>query len=63
MFSFKEYTQAIDVWSVGCILAEILTRKPLFPGETYHKQVKYILDLLGSPTNAERELRSTTYVA
>lgn len=30
--SFKEYTKAIDVWSVGCILAEMLSGKPLFPG-------------------------------
>lgn len=29
---FKEYTFAIDVWSVGCILAEMLSGKPLFPG-------------------------------
>jgi serine/threonine protein kinase len=28
----KQYTMAIDLWSVGCILAELLARKPLFPG-------------------------------
>ena len=28
----KEYTMAIDVWAVGCIFAEMLTAKPLFPG-------------------------------
>lgn len=33
MLTFKEFTKAIDVWSVGCILAEILTGKPLFPGK------------------------------
>lgn len=32
MLTFKEYTKAIDVWSVGCILAEMLSGKPLFPG-------------------------------
>jgi mitogen-activated protein kinase 1/3 len=32
MLTFKEYTKAIDVWSVGCILAEMLSSKPLFPG-------------------------------
>ncbi|KAJ4170871.1 mitogen activated protein kinase [Fusarium falciforme] len=31
MLTFKEYTKAIDVWSVGCILAEMLSGKPLFP--------------------------------
>lgn len=33
MLTFKEYTKAIDVWSVGCILAEMLSSKPLFPGK------------------------------
>ncbi len=33
MLTFKEHTKAIDVWSVGCILAEMLSGKPLFPGK------------------------------
>lgn len=33
MLSFKMYTKSIDVWSVGCILAEMLNGKPLFPGK------------------------------
>ena len=33
MLSWKQYTKAIDVWSVGCIFAELLGRKPLFPGK------------------------------
>ncbi|KAG1835938.1 mitogen activated protein kinase-like protein, partial [Suillus subalutaceus] len=32
MLTFKEYTRAIDMWSVGCVLAEMLSGKPLFPG-------------------------------
>ena len=32
MLTFKEYTRAIDVWSVGCVLAEMLSGRPLFPG-------------------------------
>jgi mitogen-activated protein kinase 1/3 len=42
MLTFKEYTKAIDVWSVGCILAEMLSGKPLFPGKdcTYRKLSK-----------------------
>jgi serine/threonine protein kinase len=32
MLTFKEYTRAIDMWSVGCVLAEMLNGKPLFPG-------------------------------
>ena len=32
LLSCKRYTKAIDMWSVGCILAELVGRKPLFPG-------------------------------
>jgi mitogen-activated protein kinase 1/3 len=32
MLTFKEYTRAIDMWSVGCVLAEMLSGQPLFPG-------------------------------
>lgn len=32
MLTFKEYTRAIDIWSVGCVLAEMISGKPLFPG-------------------------------
>lgn len=47
MLTFKQYTKAIDVWSVGCILAEMLSGKPLFPGRDYHHQLTLILDVLG----------------
>ena len=33
ILSWKEYTEKIDIWSVGCILAELLLRKPLFQGQ------------------------------
>jgi mitogen-activated protein kinase 1/3 len=47
---FIKLAQAIDVWSVGCILAEMLSGKPLFPGRDYHHQLTLILDVLGTPT-------------
>ncbi|KAJ7906267.1 CMGC/MAPK protein kinase [Mycena leptocephala] len=49
-FMTEYYTKAIDVWSVGCILAEMLSGKPLFPGRDYHHQLTLILDVLGTPT-------------
>lgn len=50
MLTFKEYTKAIDVWSVGCILAEMLSGKPLFPGRDYHHQLSLTLEILGTPS-------------
>ncbi|KAH3680378.1 hypothetical protein WICPIJ_008294 [Wickerhamomyces pijperi] len=50
MLTFQEYTTAIDVWSVGCILAEMLSGKPLFPGRDYHNQLWLIMDVLGTPS-------------
>lgn len=49
MLTFQEYTTAIDVWSVGCILAEMLVGRPLFPGRDYHNQLWLIIEVLGTP--------------
>ncbi|TQS33265.1 hypothetical protein Golomagni_06396, partial [Golovinomyces magnicellulatus] len=50
MLTFKQYTKAIDVWAVGCILAEMLSGKPLFPGRDYHHQLSLTLEILGTPS-------------
>jgi len=50
MLSFKMYTKAIDIWAVGCILAEMLTGRPLFPGRDYSHQLDLILEVIGTPT-------------
>ncbi|KAG6757671.1 hypothetical protein POTOM_037992 [Populus tomentosa] len=44
-----QYTPAIDIWSIGCIFAELLTGKPLFPGKNVVHQLELITDLLGTP--------------
>ncbi|KAB2605437.1 mitogen-activated protein kinase 19-like [Pyrus ussuriensis x Pyrus communis] len=46
---FSKYTPAIDIWSIGCIFAEVLTGKPLFPGKSVIHQLDLITDLLGTP--------------
>ncbi|KAI4388239.1 hypothetical protein MLD38_000586 [Melastoma candidum] len=46
---YSKYTPAIDIWSIGCIFAEVLTGKPLFPGKTVIHQLDLITDLLGTP--------------
>ncbi|KAL2546011.1 Mitogen-activated protein kinase 9 [Forsythia ovata] len=48
---FSKYTPAIDIWSIGCIFAEILTGKPLFPGKNVVHQLDLITELLGSPSS------------
>ncbi|GAA5907827.1 hypothetical protein JCM5296_005796 [Sporobolomyces johnsonii] len=50
MLTFKQYTKAIDIWSVGCICAEMLSGRPLFPGRDYHHQLSLILAVTGTPT-------------
>nr|AMO00482.1 mitogen-activated protein kinase 13 [Manihot esculenta] len=47
---FSKYTPAIDIWSIGCIFAEVLTGKPLFPGKSVVHQLDLITDLLGTPS-------------
>ncbi|RWS05295.1 serine/threonine-protein kinase NLK-like protein [Dinothrombium tinctorium] len=47
----KHYTSAIDIWSVGCIFAELLGRRILFQAQTPIQQLELITDLLGTPSN------------
>ncbi|KAF2563686.1 hypothetical protein F2Q70_00018104 [Brassica cretica] len=47
---YSNYTPAIDMWSVGCIFAEMLTGKPLFPGKNVVHQLELVTDLLGTPS-------------
>ncbi|XP_030078190.1 cyclin-dependent kinase 11B isoform X4 [Microcaecilia unicolor] len=46
----KEYSTAIDMWSVGCIFGELLTQKPLFPGKSEIDQINKVFKDLGSPS-------------
>ena len=52
MLNSKGYTKSIDIWSVGCILAEMLSNRPIFPGKHYLDQLNHILAILGSPSQA-----------
>ncbi|KAL8119040.1 hypothetical protein AgCh_016516 [Apium graveolens] len=61
LFNCSEYSSAIDIWSVGCILGEILTRKPLFPGNDYVHQLRLITELTGSPDYASLEFLRSDY--
>jgi serine/threonine protein kinase len=53
LLSCDTYDAKIDVWSVGCMVAEMLLRKPLLPGRDYLDQLKLIIKTLGSPSGSE----------
>ncbi|XP_044475072.1 cyclin-dependent kinase B2-2-like [Mangifera indica] len=43
------YSTAVDMWSVGCIFAELVTKQALFPGDSELQQLLHIFRLLGAP--------------
>jgi glycogen synthase kinase 3 beta len=53
VFEATEYTTAIDIWSLGCVLAELLLGTPLFPGDSGVDQLIEIIKILGTPTKEE----------
>lgn len=68
LLSWNKYTTAVDMWSVGCILAELLKRRPLFPGSESkvffdkkidmriilaRSQVELIFEYIGTPAEEE----------
>ncbi|XP_036167195.1 mitogen-activated protein kinase 11 isoform X5 [Myotis myotis] len=51
MLNWMHYNQtAVDIWSVGCIMAELLQGKALFPGSDYIDQLKRIMEVVGTPS-------------
>lgn len=53
----EHYDSKLDVWSVGCIMAELITLTPLFPGRDTKDQIAKIVEKLGTPTEDKlREL-------
>ncbi|XP_057329749.1 glycogen synthase kinase-3 beta-like isoform X2 [Microplitis mediator] len=50
IFGAIDYTTKIDVWSAGCVLAELLLGQPIFPGDSGVDQLVEIIKVLGTPT-------------
>merc|ERR1719361_2266823 len=67
MLNAKGYSQALDVWSVGCILGEMINNKPMFPGKHYLDQISKIQEIIGTPVRSELEFitnpKAQQYVA
>ena len=58
MLGIFPYTGQIDMWSLGCILIELFTGFPLFPGTNEREQMGLVIDVIGMP-NASVLSRST----
>ncbi|OEL13977.1 Shaggy-related protein kinase eta [Dichanthelium oligosanthes] len=61
IFGATEYTTSIDIWSAGCVLAELLLGQPLFPGESAVDQLVEIIKVLGTPTREEIRCMNPNY--
>ena len=55
LFGSDFYTAAVDVWSTGCIFAELLTRTSFLPGTDSENQLELIIDMIGMPSKSTIE--------
>ena len=51
------------MWSVGCILGELLRGKPLFPGSSTFNQIERIMNIIDSPSRADIDAMPSDYGA
>eukprot|EP00824_Muranothrix_gubernata_P013008 TRINITY_DN2728_c0_g1_i1.p1 TRINITY_DN2728_c0_g1~~TRINITY_DN2728_c0_g1_i1.p1 ORF type:complete len:412 (+),score=88.41 TRINITY_DN2728_c0_g1_i1:277-1512(+) len=61
IFGATDYSTAIDVWSLGCVMAELMLGQPLFPGESGVDQLVEIIKVLGTPTRDEIQAMNQNY--
>uniref|UniRef100_A0A452H5A2 Protein kinase domain-containing protein n=1 Tax=Gopherus agassizii TaxID=38772 RepID=A0A452H5A2_9SAUR len=53
LLSSHSYTKGVDMWSIGCILGEMLLGKPLFPGTSTVNQIEQILSVISAPSQED----------
>ncbi|KAF7274173.1 hypothetical protein GWI33_013145 [Rhynchophorus ferrugineus] len=61
IFGAIDYTTRIDVWSAGCVLAELLLGQPIFPGDSGVDQLVEIIKVLGTPTKEQIKEMNPNY--
>ena len=49
LYGARYYTEAVDLWAVGCIFGEMINFSPIFPGESDIDQLRVVLQTLGTP--------------
>lgn len=61
IFGATNYTTSIDVWSTGCVMAELMLGMPLFPGDSGVDQLVEIIKVLGTPTKEQIKTMNPNY--
>lgn len=56
-----DYTKGVDMWSVGCILGELMLGKPIFPGNSTMNQLERVMEYTGRPNKADLEAINSPY--
>ena len=56
-----DYTTQVDVWSIGCVIAELCLNRPMFPGKSAKEQLYEIMKILGTPTKEELKSMNGIY--
>jgi len=62
IFGATNYSTNIDVWSTGCVMAELMLGQPLFPGESGIDQLVEIIKVLGTPTREQIKTMNPNYM-
>eukprot|EP00002_Diphylleia_rotans_P025365 TRINITY_DN5009_c0_g1_i1.p1 TRINITY_DN5009_c0_g1~~TRINITY_DN5009_c0_g1_i1.p1 ORF type:complete len:261 (-),score=55.44 TRINITY_DN5009_c0_g1_i1:1214-1996(-) len=57
-----KYTRGVDMWSIGCILGEMLGGKPIFPGTSSTDQIAKIIEVTGQPSQVNHRLYSILFL-
>lgn len=52
----RGFTKVVDVWSAGCVVAELFNRKALFRGSTFYNQLNKIVEVVGTPAEEDVEM-------
>jgi p38 MAP kinase len=52
MLTWRRYNEKVDIWSAGCIFAEMIMGGPIFPGKNHINQFMVITQMLGSPPDS-----------